>query len=243
MLRRISTTAFLGTLFLASAALAAEPSSAKDVKATKAAAQPDEGEKTAKTAAPAASAEAAPTPPEPVDEMPEPEVAAPKARKRNIGSVGMDTQSTTIGGFTEVAESTSEKDWGFKFKGFFRAPMRLGIDNSNSLDSGIQLHAIPVVPDGNYTRWTYTNLNPGPWAELMFQYGNQQVMMTTSIASYNLTTGGWRELQDQLGIDRAFLTLKFPEALGDLGGMAFDVGIFQNAYGAAGKYDAGQYET
>jgi hypothetical protein len=89
----------------------------------------------------------------------------------------------------------------------------------------------------------YTNLNPGPWAELLFQYGNQRVMMTTSVATYNITTGGWRELQDQLGIDRAFLTLKFPEALGDLGGASFDVGIFQNAYGGAGKYDAGQYET
>jgi hypothetical protein len=99
------------------------------------------------------------------------------------------------------------------------------------------------VPDGNYTRWMYTNISPGPWAELLFQYGNQRVMMTTSIASYNITSGGWRELQDQLGIDRAFLTLKFPEALGNAGGMAWDVGIFSNRYGAMGKYDAGEYET
>lgn len=175
----------------------------------------------------------------------EPETAAVQPRKkRTIGSAGMNTQSTTIGGATDLGDSTAEKDWRFKFKGFFRAPMRLGIDASGSLAPGeMQYHAPPVVPDGNYTRWMYTNLNPGPWAELLFQYGNQQVMMTTSIASYNITTGGWRELQDQLGIDRAFLTLKFPEALGDLGGMAFDVGIFQNAYGAAGKYDAGEYET
>jgi hypothetical protein len=156
----------------------------------------------------------------------------------------MSTQSTTQGGAVEVGDTTAEKDWGFRFKGFFRAPMRLGVDNSGMLTPGkLQFHAPPVVPDGNYTRWMYTNNIPGPWAEMMFQYGNQRVMMTTTIASYNITTGGWRELQDQLGIDRAFLTLKFPEALGNLGGMAWDVGIFQNAYGGMGKYDAGQYET
>jgi hypothetical protein len=249
MLRRISTTAFLGTLFLATSAFAAEPSksAAKDAKPSKPAAddQPNENAKpaTPPAATGASAAEEAEAAPGPVDVAPEPESAAPKAKKRTIASAGMNTQSTTVGGVTEVGDSTSEKDWGFKFKGFFRAPMRVGIDNSHTLSSGIQFHAIPVLPDGNYTRWSYTNLNPGPWAELMFQYGNQRVMMTTSIASYNLTTGGWRELQDQLGIDRAFLTLKFPEALGDLGGLAIDVGIFQNAYGAAGKYDAGQYET
>jgi hypothetical protein len=176
----------------------------------------------------------------------EPEVAAPvPTKRRTIGSVGLDTQGTMVGsGGGERELPSSEKDWGFKFKGFFRGPMRLGIDNSGALTPGkVQFHAPPVTPDGNYTRWMYTNVSPGPWAEMLFQYGNQQVMMTTSIASYNLTTGGWRELQDQLGIDRAFLTLKFPEALGNLGGMAWDVGVFQNAYGAMGKYNAGQYET
>jgi len=176
----------------------------------------------------------------------------PKAtRKRTVGGAGLDTQSATVGGATDVGESSSEKDWGFKFRGFMRAPMRVGISRSvppanTSPDvhqNDLQLHAIPVTPDGNYTRWAFTNISPGPWAELLFQYGNQQVMMTTSIASYNITSGGWRELQDQLGIDRAFITLKFPEALGDLGGMAWDVGIFSNRYGGMGKYDAGEYET
>lgn len=99
------------------------------------------------------------------------------------------------------------------------------------------------MPDGNFTRWTFTNNIPGPWAELLFQYGNQQVTMTATIASYNITAGGWRELQDQQGIDRAFLTLKFPEALGNLGGMRWDAGVFSNFYGAMGKYSGGMYET
>ena len=183
---------------------------------------------------------------------PAPEPATPTTdakptakRSRTIESVGLDTQSVTVGGMGQAEEMTdASKDWGFHFKGFFRGPMRIGIDNSGSLTPGrLQFHAPPVTPDGNYTRWMYTNISPGPWAEMLFQYGNQQVMMTTSIASYNITSGGWRELQDQLGIDRAFITLKFPEALGNLGGMAWDVGVFSNLYGGMGKYNAGEYET
>lgn len=244
MLRSIQSTAFLGTILLAGGALAQKPAApaAEDTSATAApAAAPAEG------TAPAPAA--IPVPPPPVDE---PEVEAPRAaKKRTIGGAGLDTQTTTVGGASDLGDSSSEKDWGFKFKGFMRAPMRVGISRSvppgnTSPDvhqNDLQFHAIPVTPDGNYTRWMYTNISPGPWAEMLFQYGNQRVMMTTSIASYNITSGGWRELQDQLGIDRAFITLKFPEALGNLGGMAWDVGIFSNRYGAMGKYDAGQYET
>jgi hypothetical protein len=164
--------------------------------------------------------------------------------KRTVASAGMDTQTVSVGGGGSAGESSSADEWSFKFKGFFRGPMRIGIDNSGKLTPGkLQFHTPMVVPDREYTRWMYTNSSPGPWAELLFQYGSQRVMMTTSIASYNITSGGWRELQDQLGIDRAFLTLKFPEALGDLGGMAIDVGVFSNRYGGMGRYDAGQYET
>jgi hypothetical protein len=243
MLRSIQSTAFLGTILLAGGALAQKPA-APAAEDTSAAAAPAAG--SAEGAAPVA----VPVPPPPVDE---PAMDAPKAaKKRTIGGAGLDTQTTTVGGASDVGDSSSEKDWGFKFKGFMRAPMRVGISHSvpgtyptsDDVHQGdLQFHAIPVTPDSNYTRWMYTNISPGPWAEMLFQYGNQRVMMTTSIASYNITSGGWRELQDQLGIDRAFITLKFPEALGNLGGMAWDVGIFSNRYGAMGKYDAGQYET
>jgi hypothetical protein len=255
MLRSIRSTAFLGTILLSGIAVAQAKKPAADdtpIESGKpgspSATIPVPADQTEAPAAPAAEPTAPVAPvaiPAPPPPAPEVEPAAPTVqKKRTIESSGMNTQSTSKGGGADLGDSTSEKDWGFRFKGFFRAPMRIGIDASGSLTPNeMQYHSPPVVPDGNYTRWTYTNLNPGPWAELLFQYGNQRVMMTTSIASYNLTTGGWREMQDQLGIDRAFLTLKFPEALGNLGGMAFDVGIFQNAYGAAGKYDAGEYET
>jgi len=253
MLRSIRSTALLGTILLAGSAAAQTKAGAKApasddslIESSKPgnppAAIPVPAAAKADEAAPAPVA--VPAPPPPADD--EGAVAeAPKAqKKKTVGGAGLDTQAVTIGAAADVGDTTSEKDWGFKFKGFFRAPMRLGIDDSGSLTPHqMQFHAPPVTPDGNYTRWMYTNISPGPWAELLFQYGNQRVMMTTSIASYNITSGGWRELQDQLGIDRAFLTLKFPEALGNAGGMAWDVGIFSNRYGAMGKYDAGEYET
>jgi len=124
--------------------------------------------------------------------------------------------------------------------------MRLGIGSRPDAGPGqatLQLHAPPVVPDTNYTTWSYTNVSPGPWAELVFQYGGDRVMMTSAIAAYNITSGGWRELQDQLGIDRAFITLNLPELLGHWGTVAWNVGVFSNRYGAPGKYDAGAYET
>jgi len=264
MLRSIRSTAFLGTFLLAGVAAAQTKAPADDDN-------PIESGKpgTSSESTPAAKTEeaAAPTPVA-VPAAPPPEeqpVAAPKAqKKRTVSGAGLDSQSLTYAAGNEqaVESTTSEKDWGFKFKGYFRGPMRIGItkigvpatDSSGSIlkDSNnmpiytpgtLQFHAIPVTPDSNYTRWNFTGISPGPWAELFFQYGNQRVMMTTSIASYNITSGGWRELQDQLGIDRAFLTLKFPEALGNLGGMAWDVGVFSNFYGALGKYDGGEYQT
>ncbi|HJX64519.1 MAG TPA: hypothetical protein VJ860_11295 [Polyangia bacterium] len=78
---------------------------------------------------------------------------------------------------------------------------------------------------------------------MLFQYGNNRATMTLAIASYNITSGSWRELQDQFGIDRAFLTLNFPDALGDVGMMVWNVGVFGDRYGAMGKYDGGAYDT
>ena len=222
----------------------------KPSESTKAEAPAATAPEPAASAAPVETPRAAPaaaSAPSPAVAAKEPEFAPEPVKvqkKRTVEASGLNTQAVTVGGQADVGDSVSEKDWGFHFKGYFRAPMRFGISDSGGLKPGdLQFHAPPVTPDGNYTRWTYTNANPGPWAELLFQYGTQRVMMTTSIASYNITSGGWRELQDQLGIDRAFLTMKFPEALGDWGGVALDVGIFSNRYGAMGKYDAGQYET
>ena len=68
-------------------------------------------------------------------------------------------------------------------------------------------------------------------------------MATVIVDSYSVTDGGYKHLQAQQGIDQAFLTLNFPEALGDYGTLTWTLGTFQNRYGTMGKYDGGMYET
>ena len=205
------------------------------------------------TAVPAPAPEAAPAPaPAPATPAAAPSASQPEAgaatpqRKRSgkTTELGLSPQTTSYVGDSKGPPAVTEapaEDWGFKFHGFFRGPMRLSMGTERG--RGIQFHAPPVTPDLNYTTWQYTNNNPGPWGELLFQYGNNRAVMTAAIASYNITSGSWREVQDQLGIDRAFLTLNFPEAFGDLGKMTWNVGVFGDRYGAMGKYDGGAYDT
>lgn len=183
-----------------------------------------------------------PTDPAVEQEMPDDEEPAVQTKKKRSGGLGMAADDTLVSGQSVGIAKTEDDggEWKWDFKGFFRAPMRVGIGDLNGTS---QFHTPPVVPDGNYTTWQYTNANPGPWVEMLFQYGNSRAKMTTALASYNITSGGYRELQAQLGIDRAFLTLNFPDALGDLGTLSWNVGVFSDRYGTAGRYDAGMYET
>ena len=256
------STAFVVTALLASGgtASAAKKKAADQGETTEAApaeqtsAPADSAPVAAPAPAPAPAPVAAPAPapaaapaaaPEEATTQPEPGAASPQ-RKRSTRTteLGLSPQSTTYAadntGPPVVTEAPAE-DWGFKFHGFFRGPMRLSMDTETG--QGLQFHAPPVTPDLNYTTWNYTNNNPGPWGEAIFQYGNNRAIMTMAIASYNITSGGWRELQDQLGIDRAFVTLNFPDALGDIGKMTWNVGVFSDRYGAMGKYDGGAYDT
>ena len=187
---------------------------------------------------PGASAAAAPA---------EPEASAAGSQRKRRGKttqLGLSPQTTEVAPPSAGPPSVTEaptSNWGFRFHGFFRGPMRLSMDSEAG--HGLQFHAPPVTPDLNYTTWSFTNNNPGPWGEMLFQYGNNRVTMTTAIASNNIPSGSWRELQDQFGIDRAFLTLNFPDALGDVGMMVWNVGVFGDRYGAMGKYDGGAYDT
>jgi len=164
---------------------------------------------------------------------------------------------------TATTTSASADEWKFDFHGYMRAPLRVSMGPATptsqpantgpgcmadpactgSISGGLQLHGFPRVPGANYVTWDYTNTVPGPWAQLNFSYGNSRAMMTIIVDSYSQTSAGYRDLQAQQGIDQAFLTLNFPEAFGDRGGLVLNAGSFQNRYGTAGKYDGGMYET
>jgi hypothetical protein len=162
-------------------------------------------------------------------------------------------------------------EWKFEFHGYFRAPLKVSfgpptptaLPSTYSMPqdlppgssvppyppgaappvSGTQWHSPTRLPGSLYTTWEFTNTVHGPWTQLNFSYGNSRAQATVIIDSYAVTDGGYRHLQAQQGIDQAFLTLNFPEALGDLGTLTWNIGTFQNRYGTAGKYDGGMYET
>ena len=163
-------------------------------------------------------------------------------------------------------------EWKFEFHGYFRAPLKVSFgppspdgaaqhvqpdeprrppaapcrrirpapSRPSPARSGTARRASPATL---YTTWEFTNTVHGPWTQLNFSYGNSRAMATVIVDSYSVTDGGYRHLQAQQGIDQAFLTLNFPEALGDLGTLTWNIGTFQNRYGTAGKYDGGMYET
>jgi hypothetical protein len=166
--------------------------------------------------------------------------------------------------------SGAADEWKFDFHGYMRAPIRASWGppspaNHPSRDyavpanlifnyvppfppgapapSGTQLHGVVRVPGSNYAAWDYTNTLTGPWTQLNFSYGNSRVTTTVVVDAYNQTDGSYRNLQAQQGIDQVFLTLRFPEAFGDFGGLVWNIGSFPNRYGTAGKYDGGMYET
>lgn len=191
------------------------------------------------------------------DAAPEPAAAPAEEAKPAGGStpgLSLPPSAPTVGDSlvpTTAAEmglgggEGASDDWHFEFHGYMRAPVRLGIGkniNRAPGQSNLQFHSPPMVPDWNYITWQYTNNIPSPWTELNFQYGQSRVKMTAQIAAYNITDGGYRQVVSQLGINQVYLTLNFPDAIPN-GGLTWNVGVFSNRYGWAGRYDAGKYDT
>ncbi|MES1205135.1 MAG: hypothetical protein ABUS79_04285 [Pseudomonadota bacterium] len=175
-----------------------------------------------------------------------------------IGAGAMVNSKEASETLTPTTTGASADEWKFSFHGYLRGPMRFswGPPTTTKIDPntgpgfmpsdappGTQLHGKPRVPGASYITWEYTNTVPDPWAQLNFSFGNSRAMMTIIVDSYGQTSAGYRNLQSQQGIDQAFVTLNFPEAFGDHGGLVLNVGSFQNRYGTAGKYDGGMYET
>ena len=200
--------------------------------------------------------EAGPPPAAGVDpaQPPQPAAQAAAGVRQTAPSLSLAPEAPQQGGLvaipTENPTPTEPKtsEWKFDVTGYFRAPLRLSwgpptLPDPNGGNPGTQIRTPPLVPDANYIDWRYTNSLVAPWSELNFHYGNDRAKATIQIASYNLTDAGYRNLAANLGINQAYLTLNFPNIINENGRLNLSVGAFTNRYGAAGRYDAGKYET
>jgi hypothetical protein len=181
------------------------------------------------------------------------------------GTAGVKTKRTSLAaspsrGGGESAEASSE--WKTDFHGYFRVPFRLGVgarpapklptdyqniaaerDQSDIVDgqSKTTLHA-PIIPDGQYLSWQSTSHNRSDWAELFFGIGNSWAKATVGIQGYNFTDASFNSPETQYGIGQAYVTLA-PDLGYENFRLNLKVGAYQDKYGAAGKYDAGEYDT
>lgn len=155
--------------------------------------------------------------------------------------------------------SAAASEWKTDFHGYFRVPFRMGLGNrpapkalttnlaendTSTLAPGqstTTFHA-PLIPDGQYLSWQSTAHNKSDWAELFFGIGNSWAKATVGIQGYNFTDASFDDPKTQYGIGQAFVTLT-PDLGYENMRIALKVGAYQDRYGAAGKYDAGEYDT
>ncbi len=225
-------------------ALAQDPPAASSTEKVQLADEP------AKTTEPPKAAATAPAKAEASVDMGN--TAAPAPAKR--GSLAA---SPVARGGNESTEAS--KEWKTDFHGYFRVPFRVGIGsrpaplatpvdqseaNTSTLAPGqskTTFHA-PLIPDGQYLSWQSTSHNRSDWAEMFFGIGNSWAKATVGLQGYNFTDVSFSDPQTQYGIGQAYVTLS-PDLGYENMRMSLKVGAYQDRYGAAGKYDAGEYDT
>lgn len=171
-------------------------------------------------------------------------------------ALSLDPRLPQNGGFV-IAPSAGElpvrtppdgREWKVWVSGYVRAPMRWSYGPATTPDPnggnpGTQLRAPPLVPDATSTDWRYTGSLVPPWTELDFHVGSARVDATVQIASENITDAGYRNLAANLGINQAYLTIRLPDLANGGVHVSIAAGGFSNRYGAAGRFDAGKYDT
>jgi hypothetical protein len=169
-------------------------------------------------------------------------------------------------------EGPPTSDWQFRWNGYFRAPLRIGVGRRDPCPAGqaptssvpmglapskynggycaapgqsrTTFHS-PYVPDDQYYAWSYDRQWEQAWAEVYLSYGNDKVAGTIGLQAYDFSDVGLLGNQAnpaQFGIGQAWLTVT-PDLPVDGLRTSWKVGAFIERFGMAGKYDAGPYDT
>lgn len=182
------------------------------------------------------------------NEVPSTAPMAPSPAAAGTGATRASAAGSTYGRYGGAA-TESEGDWGFRYNGYFRAPMNIGfgertrpfVGQSKTTISNLQ------VPGREFYSWTSTPNAQGPWTELFFGYGNGTVESKIAIQAFNLTDASFNDTDEQgaqIGISQAFVSVT-PDLSDLVDNIRANVrvGAFWNQYGGSGKYDAGAYDT
>jgi len=171
-------------------------------------------------------------------------------------SLSLDPSLPLNGGFVlapaagelPVRAPPDAREWKVWLSGYVRAPLRWSwgpatTPDPNGGNPDTQMRTSPLVPDATSTDWRYTGSLVPPWTELDFHVGSARAQATVQIASENVTDAGYRQLAANLGINQAFLTIRLPDLSNGGVHVTIAAGGFSNRYGAAGRFDAGKYDT
>jgi len=143
-----------------------------------------------------------------------------------------------------------ENAWKFEYRGYLRAPMRIGIgkrlpEDTPGFDPALQgettIHEA-TIPDDQYLSFQTTAHNMRSWGEGFFTFGNAIASGTLGIQSYNFTEAGFNDVDAQWGISQGYVTLT-PDLGYENFRMWAKAGAMVDKYGMAGRYDPGEYDT
>ena len=156
-----------------------------------------------------------------------------------------DTLTPTTGPSPDenVGQIRLNDTWSFVLKGYLRAPMRVGFGARDDGAPGNEWHSPPRMVGMSSSNWAYINVAPNPTGSLRASISNERVTGTLIISTNTYSGVGYPDLDSQGGMAQGYVTLKFPDAFGMRGGLAWTLGAFSNRYGYAGhrQVNSGYY--
>ena len=213
--------------------------------------EPAEPEPVAEPGEPPGTGARAVAPPT-VFSAPVPPPPQPRREKPFRPMLGLEPAEPDFGAEADIVSSLTDntpppltKKWSYSLKGWFRAPMRVGYGPRNDLTEGSELHAPPRMVGASPYEWNYIGVTPNPMASLYLKVENTRVSGNVILSTDTFFDAGYDNLVKIGGVAQAYVTLKFPDAFGTSGGLAWTVGAFSSRYGLAGPRNesTGYYGT
>ena len=167
-------------------------------------------------------------------------------RAPNLSLSPFSPQTAAIIGNTAIPfyAPSSDGEWQFKFSGYASTSLRLSTnerEHPTPDQSSTVIHAAPRIVDF-FGAFNGTNVTPGSWTDLHFQYGNDTVQTHVTLTTWKPgIAADYPDIRSQNLPDQAFV--HYNTNVADKVNLAFTVGAFRASYGGLGQYGAGQYNT